>query len=72
MITVATGMAVQAKGGASRQELIDVADMAMKDLAGRTKGIVRPEQIAAHKMHAPMSPSTVILLRLQCRNWLTE
>ena len=30
VITVATGMAVQAKGGASRQELIDVADMAMK------------------------------------------
>jgi len=30
VMTVATGMAVQAKGGASRQELIDVADMAMK------------------------------------------
>jgi len=30
VITVATGMAVQAKSGASRQELIDVADMAMK------------------------------------------
>ena len=30
VITVATGMAVQAKSGASRQELIDVADMALK------------------------------------------
>jgi AcrR family transcriptional regulator len=30
VITVATGMAVQAKSGASRQELIDVADLAMK------------------------------------------
>ena len=30
VITVATGMAVQAKSGASRQELIDVAEMAMK------------------------------------------
>jgi AcrR family transcriptional regulator len=30
VMTVATGMAVQAKSGASRQELIEVADMAMK------------------------------------------
>ena len=30
VMTVATGMAVQAKSGASRQELADVADMAMK------------------------------------------
>ncbi|XXY54872.1 hypothetical protein WME91_27450 [Sorangium sp. So ce269] len=30
VITVATGMAVQAKSGASRQELIDVVDIAMK------------------------------------------
>ncbi|HEV7369480.1 TetR/AcrR family transcriptional regulator [Arenibaculum sp.] len=30
VMTVATGMAVQAKSGASRQELIDVVDMAMR------------------------------------------
>lgn len=38
VITVATGMAVQAKSGASRQELIDVADMAMKIWPEERKG----------------------------------
>jgi AcrR family transcriptional regulator len=38
VITVATGMAVQAKSGASRQELTDVAEMAMKIWPEERKG----------------------------------
>jgi hypothetical protein len=45
VITVATGMAVQAKSGASRQDLVDVAHIAMKIWPGEREGTQRASSI---------------------------